>query len=148
MLKIGFLFITLFLSATVSAQTISKEELAVQHTVENMFAALTHADTTALKLYCTSNVKFYEYGQIWTLDTIIQKAMQSKAIKDFKRSNKFDFVNTTTYKTTAWTTYNLQSEITRNGKLEKVHWMETVVLTKEKKRWRITLLHSTHIKRV
>lgn len=145
MKEIKLLFTVLFLSAAVSAQTISKEQKAVQQTVENMFVALTSADTTALKSYCTSNVKFYEYGQIWTIDTIIQKVMQSKSIPDFKRTNSFEFVNTTINKTTAFTTYYLQSTITRNGKEELIKWMETVVLAKDKKNWKVTVLHSTRL---
>ncbi len=145
MQKIILLLITLLLAAAVFSQTIIKEEKVVQQTVEKMFAALTNTDTTALKLYCTGNVKFYEYGQIWTIDTLIQKVMQSKSIPDFKRSNKFEFVSTTINKKTAWVTYYLQSTFTRNGKEESVKWMETVVLLKEKKNWKINVLHSTRL---
>jgi SnoaL-like domain len=145
MLKTGFLFITLLLSAIVFAQTVSKEKSAVQHTVENLFSALSNTDTAALKLYCASNVKFYEYGQIWTIDTMIHKVMQSKFIPDFKRTNSLEFVSTTINKTTAFTTYYLQSTFFRNGKEETVKWMETVVLLKEKKNWKVTVLHSTRL---
>jgi hypothetical protein len=145
MQKIKLLFILLFLSATVSAQTINKDELAIQQTVENMFAALTNADTTSLKLFCTTNVKFYEYGQVWTIDTLIHKVMLSKSIPDFKRTNSFKFISTTINKTTAFTTYYLQSAIFRNGKEELINWMETVVLIKEQKKWKVTVLHSTRL---
>ena len=66
---------------------------------------------------------------------------------DFKRTNTFDFINTTTDKTTAWVTYRLQSAITRNGKQEKIQWLETVFLVKERKKWKVKHLHSTLIKR-
>lgn len=143
--KKKFLFIALLFPASVFAQTISKEEKAAQQTVEKMFATLTNTDTTALKLYCTTNVKFYEYGQIWTIDTLIQKVMQTKFIPDFKRTNSFEFVNTIINKRIAWTTYYLQSTFTRNGKEEIIKWMETIVLVKEKKNWKINVLHSTRI---
>lgn len=71
--------------------------------------------------------------------------MQSKSIPDFKRTNSFQFVNTTIHKKTAWTMYYLQSTFTRNGKDELVNWMETVVLIKEKKKWKIDVLHSTRV---
>ena len=51
---------------------------------------------------------------------------------DFKRTNSFDFINTTIDGNTAWATYYLQSEITRNGKQKLVKWMETIVLVKQK----------------
>ena len=66
---------------------------------------------------------------------------------DFKRINSFDFINTTVADNTAWVTYNLHSEITRNGKQATVQWMETVIVIKEKQKWKIKVLHSTLIKR-
>lgn len=141
-----YLFILLvLLSVTVVAQKAKKEQLAVQQTVENMFATLTNADTAALKTFVTPQVRFYEYGQVWTIDTLIQKVMQSKSIPDFKRTNSFQFVNTSISNNTAWVTYYLQSTFTRNGKEELVKWMETVVLVKEKKNWKVDVLHSTRL---
>ncbi len=143
--KISFLLITLLCSTNAFAQTISKEEKTVQQTIENIFAALTNADTASLKLYCTTKVTFYKYGQIWTIDTLIQKVIQSKSIPDFKRTNSFEFVSTTVNKQTAWATYYLQSTFNRNGKEELVKWMETVVLLKEKRNWKVAVLHSTRL---
>lgn len=145
MQKVKFLFIALLLSATVQAQSSTKEQRAVQQTIEKMFTALTNADTVRLKLYCTGDVRFYEYGQIWTIDTLINKVILSKPIPDFKRTNRFEFVRTTINKEIAWVTYYLQSAITRNGKDENIKWMETVVLIKEKKQWKIDVLHSTRL---
>jgi hypothetical protein len=133
------------LSVTASAQKANKEQFTVQQTVETMFATLTNADTVSLKKVVTNNVRFYEYGQIWTIDTIIQKVMQSKSIPDFKRTNSFEFVSTAINQNTAWVTYYLQSTFTRNEKEELVKWMETVVLVKEKKKWKINVLHSTRL---
>lgn len=145
MQKIELLLIALLLSATINAQTITKEQITVQQTVENMFATLTNADTSALKTFVTVNIRFYEYGQVWTIDSLIQKVMQSKSIPGFKRSNSFEFVNTTITKNTAWVTYYLQSTFTRNGKEDIVKWMETVILIKEKNKWKIDVLHSTRL---
>lgn len=145
MRKITPFLILFLLSITVLAQTGSKEENAVHQSVENLFAALTNTDTTALKQSCTGDVKFYEYGKIWTIDTLIQFVIQSKSIPGFKRTNSFEFISTTINKKNAWTTYFLQSVFMRHGKEEKVNWMETVVLIKEKHTWKIKLLHSTKL---
>lgn len=134
-----------FLSAKGYAQTALKQKQQVQQTIENMFATLTTADTSALKTFVTPTVRFYEYGQSWTIDTLIQKVIQSKTIKDFKRTNSFEFVKTTINQNTAWVTYYLQSAITRNGKEELIKWMETVVLIKEKYQWKVEVLHSTRM---
>ena len=145
MKKLQILFIGCLFTITLNAQKVNKEQVAIHQTVESMFATLTHADTAALKTFVTSNVRFYEYGQVWNIDTLIQKVMQSKLIPDFKRTNNFEFVETTINKNTAWVTYYLQSTIYRNGKEEIIKWMETVILLKVKKQWRINVLHSTRL---
>jgi Domain of unknown function (DUF4440) len=142
--KIKLLLIALLLSAAGYAQK-SQEKKNVQQSVENMFVTLTTADTAALKTFVTANVRFYEYGESWTIDTMIQKLMQIKSIPDFKRTNRFEFVSTSINKNTAWVTYYLQSTFTRNGKEDIVNWLETVVLIKEKKKWKIDVLHSTRV---
>jgi uncharacterized Fe-S center protein len=146
MQKIKLVFIVLLLSASANTQT-TQEQKTVQQTVVNMFATLTNADTAALKTFVTANVHFYEYGQVWTIDTLIQKVIQSASAPGFKRTNSFDFVSTAINKNTAWVTYYLQSVITRNGKEDILNWMETVVLIKQKKQWKIDVLHSTRLTR-
>jgi hypothetical protein len=143
--KISVLILGLFLSVSVQAQSAAHEKISVHQTVENMFATLTTADTAALKTFVTTNVRFYEYGQVWNMDTLIQKVMQAKTIKDFKRTNSFDFLSTTIHKKTAWVTYYLESIITRNGKPDTLNWLETVVLIREKGQWKIDVLHSTRL---
>ncbi|XVJ67256.1 MAG: nuclear transport factor 2 family protein [Lacibacter sp.] len=140
-----FTVLVFMLISTIHAQSTSQIQEKIQQSVVNLFTALTNADTTALKRSCTEDVRFYEYGQIWTIDTLIQKVMQNKSIPDFKRTNSFKFVSTTINKQTAWVTYYLQSTFTRNGKEELVKWMETVVLLKEKTDWKVTVLHSTRL---
>lgn len=144
-LKFKLFFCGFFLMTAVQAQTITDEQTSVQQTIQQLFAALTNADTTAMKTYATTTVRFYEYGEVWPMDTLISKVLKNKSIADFKRTNKFEFVNTTIRKNTAWATYYLQSTFTRNGKEEIVNWMETVVLIKDKKHWKIDVLHSTRL---
>jgi hypothetical protein len=142
-----FLMATL-LALNALAQSTNKEQPAVQQTVESLFANLTNADTIALKTVVTADVRFYEYGQVWTIDTLIRKVIQAKSIPGFKRTNRFEFVRTIIHHKTAWTTYYLTSIFTRNGKEETVRWMETVVLIKEEKEWKVDVLHSTNLNRL
>lgn len=144
-INLSTLLFGLLLSAISYGQNAAKDQAAVQHTVEKLFAALSNLDTAALQLNCTNQVRFYEYGQVWTVDTLIQKVMQSRSIPDFKRTNSFEFVHTAINQKTAWVTYYLQSAFTRNGKKEIIKWMETVVLLQEKKQWKINVLHSTRL---
>lgn len=145
---IKLVLITFSFTGLLQAQpSLTKSQHAVQQTVVKVFDALSNRDSASLKLYCADDVTLYEYGQVWNIDTLITKAIVLNTATDFKRVNTFNFINTTVKKNTAWATYNLQSEITSNGKQRIVQWMETVVLVKEKKRWKIKVLHSSLIKR-
>jgi hypothetical protein len=148
MKKISLLLIAISISAILQAQEKLTESLqAVQQTVIRMFDALSNRDSVSLKLYCAPDILLFENGHVWNIDTLITKAVLLNTATDFKRTNTFDFINTKLNKNTAWVSYNLQSDITRNGKQGFAQWMETVVLVKEKKKWKIKVLHSTLIKR-
>jgi ketosteroid isomerase-like protein len=148
MKKKSLLFIAFSISALLNAQKpLTKGQEAIQQTVVKMFNALSNRDSVRLKNYCTADITLYEYGQVWTIDTLILKAITQNLAADFKRTNTFDFVNTVADKTTAWITYRLQSAITRDGKQVAIQWLETVVLVKERKQWKVKHLHSTLIKR-
>lgn len=134
----------IIISHSAIAQTVSEEQI-VQRTVINVFDALSNKDADALRKLCTSDVQFYEYGEAWPIDTLIDKAIISNTVADFERINKLDFVSTTIEGSIAWTTYYLHSDITQNGKNFSVDWMETVILVREDQRWKIKVLHSTRI---
>ena len=148
MKKTTLLLIAIALTNLLQAQAqISNNEQAVQQAVINMFDALSKRDSAKLKSHCAADITLYEYGQVWNIDTLILKTIKQNQSSDFKRTNSFEFINTTVDKTTAWVTYRLQSEITRDGKLVTVQWLETVVLINEKKQWKVKHLHSTQIRR-
>ncbi len=140
------LSILLFSAAVQAQQPLTSDQQSVQQTVIKVFDALSNRDSMSLKLYCTDDVRFYEYGQTWNMDTLINKAIRLNTATDFKRINTIDFVNTTISNKVAWATYNNQAEITMNGKQRTVKWLETVVLVKKKNRWKLKVLHSTLIK--
>jgi ketosteroid isomerase-like protein len=142
-----FLFAISITGSLLAQQQINQNQQAVQQTVIKMFDALSNRDSASLKDYYTVDILLFENGMTWNIDTLIKKAITLNQSADFKRVNRFDFINTKVDKNIAWVTYTLNSEITRNGKQGSVQWMETVVLVKEKKRWKINLLHSTLIKR-
>jgi ketosteroid isomerase-like protein len=148
MKKIGGVFIAILLMSKLHAQQqFSKEQRAAQQVIVAMFEALSNRDAVSLKACCTADISFYEYGQVWNMDTLISKAIVMNQAADFKRSNTFDFINTSTDKNMAWVTYRLHSAIFKEGKQANLEWLETVVLAKEKNQWKIKQLHSTLIKR-
>ena len=148
-MKKTLLIIAICFTTFLQAQTSkTKQQHEVQQTVIKMFEALSNRDSISLKTNCTSDVTFYEYGEIWTLDILISKAITTNTSSDFKRTNTFDFINTKTDKTSAWITYRLNSTISKEGKQTIVEWLETVILAKEKNQWKVKHLHSTVLKRI
>ena len=148
MKKITILIIAVSITVFVQGQQrFSKEQKELQQTVVNMFEALSNRDSMALKSYCLPDVTFYEYGQIWNIDTLIRKAITMNQSADFKRINTFDFISVETDKTKAWLTYRLSSVITKDSKETVIQWLETVVLAIQEKQWKVKHLHSTLIKR-
>lgn len=145
MRKISFLFFLLF-SGVLQAQSIDSRQKAVQQTIVNMFDALSKRDSVSLKMYCAADIRLYEYGQTWNLDTLINKAIRLNRATDFKRINTIDFINTTISSEAAWATYNNRADITMNGKQITIKWLETVVLVKEQESWKIKVLRSSLIK--
>jgi ketosteroid isomerase-like protein len=119
----------------------------IQQTVVKMFQAMSDRDSIALKSYCSPDVTFYEYGQIWNIDTFIRKAVVMNQSADFERTNSFEFINTESGKTSALVTYRLSSVIIKDAKKTNIQWLETVVLTKQRKLWKVKHLHSTMLKR-
>jgi len=137
----------LFSFVLLAQQSSTTNQQEVQQSVIKFFDALSNKDSANLKAYSTADITLYEYGQVWNIDTLILKAITLNQSADFKRINSFDFINTNVDKITAWVTYRLQSVVTKDGKLATVQWLETVVLVKAKKQWRVKHLHSTLIKR-
>ncbi len=147
MKKIPLLLIAFFISAMLMAQEpLTTNQQAVQQTVIKMFDALSNRDSVGMKAHSTADITLYEYGQVWDMDTLILKVITLNQSTDFKRTNSFEFINTTVDKTTAWVTYRLQSVIIKDGKQTTVHWLETVVLVKVKRQWKVKHLHSTRTK--
>lgn len=148
MKKLTFLAIAIFATTSLQAQQpASKEQQEIQQAVVKFFDALSARDSVSLKLYCTPDITLYEYGQVWNLDTLIRKAITLNQSADFKRSNSFEFIKTTSAKNLAWVTYRLSSVIYRDAKESQVQWLETVVLEKQDKQWKVKHLHSTLLKR-
>ncbi|MES2645862.1 MAG: nuclear transport factor 2 family protein [Bacteroidota bacterium] len=144
---IGLILTTLITGLLQAQEPSTENKYAVQRTIINAFDALSKKDSLMLKEYCATDIMLFENGATWNLDTLIKKAITLNTAPDFKRTNSFEFINTTVNKNIAWVTYNLSSDVTRDTKQSAIKWLETVVLIKEKNHWKIKVLHSTLIKR-
>lgn len=148
MKNIIILILAIYISPLLHAQQqLTKDRQEVHQTVIDFFEALSNRDSVSLKNNCTADILLFEHGSTWNADTLILKAITLNTATDFKRVNTFNFINTTVADTIAWVTYDLHSEITRNSKQSNVQWIETVIVIKEKQKWKIKVLHSTLIRR-
>lgn len=136
-----------FTGWVVAQDKLSGDQVSVQQTMAGVFEALTNRDSVALKELCSKDVRFYEYGMTWTIDSLIRRGITENQATDFTRTNSLEFLETVINGQTAWATYRLRSTITRAGKNTQVEWLETVVLLKDKKRWILKVLHSSLLKR-
>jgi ketosteroid isomerase-like protein len=142
-LLISYYMLLSFVTLAQQAQYKSQEQ--VQQTIINVFEALSNRDETSLRNNCTADVRFYEYGETWTIDTLIHRAITKNTASDFKRINTFEFINITLKGDVAWATYNLTSTITSNGNERIANWNETVILLSERKQWKLAVLQSTRV---
>ena len=119
------------------------DEHDVQQTVINLFDALSKRDSVMLKANCTADVLLFEDGKVWNIDTMMRAIITLQKLKDYTRINKIEFIHTEIHNDVGWTTYHNQADITVNGKNRSVKWVETVILIRDGKKWRIKILHST-----
>lgn len=146
--KLTCLLIAIFATACLHAQQLfSKEQQQIQQAAVKFFDALSARDSVRLKMYSTTDISLYEYGQVWNIDTLIRKAITMNQSADFKRTNSFEFINTDADKNMAWVTYRLHSVIYKDTKESQAQWLETVILVKQNKQWKVKHLHSTLLKR-
>lgn len=135
------------LSLSLTAQgKLTLDQASVQPTVIAFFQAIADRDTSALRSLCTPDILIIEHDELWNMDTLLSKISQPTT-SDFKRINSFDFIRIHKKGKVIWTTFHNHADVTRNGKQIHIHWLETAMLVKEKKLWKIHTLHSTLIKR-
>ena len=139
MLKICLALCLIFCSAIASAQDDS-----IKATIVRFFDGLTELNESKLKESTTADFILLENGEVWNLDTLINRIRPRKQM-NFKRVNSFNFINTQQNAEVAWVSYENTADITMNDKQRTVKWLESAVLKKQSGKWRIVLLHSTVI---
>ncbi|WP_316770850.1 nuclear transport factor 2 family protein [Pedobacter frigiditerrae] len=138
-----FLFLSFF-AFTLNAQDKTVPQKEVEQTIVKFFDALSAFDFDKMRYY-TKDIEFIEYGEVWNLDVLIGrvKPMVSTGVK---RTNTLKFTKTVIKGNTAWVIYYNTADFEESGKVDKVKWLESVVMVKEEGRWKMTLLHSTLLK--
>lgn len=140
----GIFFISLF--AMCSTHLLAqKDKRKIEATVVGFFNGLSLVNADTLKYYSTTDFQLLEDGQVWNMDTLINKIMPRKNSK-IERINTFEFIRTEQSGNMAWVSYNNSAEFRLGEKQQIMKWLESAVLTKSKGSWKIQLLHSTKLK--
>ena len=139
-----FIFLSLFFinSTELFAQ---KDKIQIESSIEGFFNGLSLINADTLKHYSTSDFHLLEDGEVWTMDTLLNKVMTRKN-SNIQRVNKFSFLRTEQTGNMAWVSYHNTAEFKLGERQQIVRWIESAVLVKNKGRWQIQLLHSTKIK--
>jgi ketosteroid isomerase-like protein len=138
------IFVICFTSTTL-AQTQSEKQ-QVQQVVHLVFDALSEGNIAKMEQAVTADVTILETGEVWTLDTI-RSYFRKPRPADFKRVNTLDFFQTEVQNKMAFVSYYNTADIHANGNNKTVKWLESAVLIKDDKAWKVKMLHSTRLEK-
>ena len=145
--KLFFLLLFFFLafsSPHIQAQK-SDEKGMINQVLTRFFDGISALDVKLMKQYVTNDFLLLEGGDVWNMDTVAVYLNQLKT-GSFSRTNYLDFIRTEIKGNTAWVAYKNTADMNIKGQKRNVQWLESAVLVKDGKEWKIQLLHSTPLK--
>ena len=142
--KISVLLFLLFLISTTLFAQKQTEQQQVQQVLRLVFEAFSEGSVAKMEQALTADVKILETGEVWTLDTVRSYFARPRPA-DYKRINTLDFFQTEVEGKMAFVSYHNTAAIHANGKDRMVKWLESAVLVKQGKSWRVKMLHSTRL---
>jgi hypothetical protein len=113
-----------------------------QNVIVQAFQALSDRNEINLKSFCTDDIIIVEDAKLWNMDSLIFH-IKSPTPNDYKRVNSFKFISDVTNDNVSCITYENQADISGNGKHYIIVWIETAILIREDKKWKLKVLHST-----
>jgi hypothetical protein len=141
--KISIIPFILFITSTALAQK-PTERQQIQQVLNLVFEAMSDGSIAKMEEAVTPDVKILETGEVWTLDTIRSYFARPRPA-DFERVNTLDFFQTEVGGEMAFVSYHNTAAIHANGTDRMVKWLESAVLVKQGKSWKVKMLHSTRL---
>lgn len=132
-------------AAFVTNVSAADEVSAVKRTIEDFYSVYyVDLDKKRYLSLLTDDYLLLENGEVMNADDDI--ALMPTPEDEYKRTDKFDFRKVKVHGDTAYTVHVLKSDITdkKNGN-RKREYLESAILRRSGKRWRVALLHSTKI---
>ncbi|RAV98957.1 nuclear transport factor 2 family protein [Pseudochryseolinea flava] len=121
------------------------DEAAIKQSIITMFDGMSKLDEQIVRGELTKDFQLLEDGEVWNADSLTSffKTMDKAA---FSRINKFDFIKIEKRDNVAWVSYFNEAQIAYRERKFTIKWLESAVLVKDNKRWRISFLHSTKLR--
>jgi ketosteroid isomerase-like protein len=132
-------------SACAPSVLAADDDAPVKQAVEDFYSVYyVNLDKKKYRSLLTEDYLLLEDGQIMDADADI--ALMPAPDDGYKRIDKFDFRSVKLYADIAYAVYFLKSEITdkKNGARSR-EYLESAILQRSGKGWRVALLHSTKI---
>lgn len=124
------------------------DSLAIVQLLREDYSTLMTYDVNKHMKHCTDDYLLIENGEIWNIGKEAEW-YKKNAIKNaniiFDRKDYFNFKLLKISGNTAYTVFELISEITKNGSLTTKRYSESVVFRKVQGKWKIALIHSTPV---
>jgi ketosteroid isomerase-like protein len=107
----------------------------------SFFETAENKDYEGMRNHCTPDFIVFEDGIIWTIEDWIDflRPLEGKA------SIKYDFrdLKKTRDGNTVWLTYNNVADAEIEGAPVQFNWLESAVLKRRNREWKLAFLHST-----
>ena len=137
-----YLLLITFTGLSVNAQ--NNNIKAVQETINTFFKAFSEGNFKYIEQTSTLDFLLLEQGMIWNLDTLQNKLAKPKPA-GYSRKNRFEFFETRLTGKRAWVGYHNYADFETAAGKRTIHWLESAVLVKEKKSWKLEMMHSTRV---
>ena len=111
-------------------------------TIQRFFDAYSVGNKAGMREAITPDFKLVENGEIWTLDTLINR-MDKGRPADFKRINQFEILASQVDKNSAHVFYKNRALIHALGRDRQVNWLETAFFIKQNGQWKMSNMHSS-----
>jgi ketosteroid isomerase-like protein len=121
------------------------DSAAVKQVVRDVYSVFyADRDKQKYRSLLTEDYLLLDKGEV--LDVEGDLALIPAPGSDYKRTDAFDFRSVKIHGDTSYAVYFLRSEIAdkKNG-ARNAEWLESAILRRDGKRWRMALLHSTRI---
>jgi hypothetical protein len=142
--KTILLFCVALMMITTALHAQSEEDV-IKAPIVKLFDGLSALDEKMIRAELTSDFQLLEDGMVWTADSLVSDFTKINK-SEFSRINRFDFIKVTRRDNVAWVSYFNEADITVRDRKFKIRWLESAVLVREGKRWRISFLHSTRLR--